>query len=102
MAGARPQDRCLRGIPTKRDIVARALAEQHDALGARARHRDLEPVTCGHGDDLGQAITLMRRHRVQRLPLLDEGEAVGVILLAAIVFALPDEHRGALDEPDQR
>jgi CBS domain-containing protein len=62
----------------------------------------LEPVTCGHGDDLGQAITLLGRHRVQHVPVLDEGEAVGVISLADIVFALPGEHRGALDQPDQR
>jgi hypothetical protein len=39
----------------------------------------LEPVTCAPGDDLETAMGLMRQHEVQRLPVVDDGEIVGVI-----------------------
>jgi CBS domain-containing protein len=57
----------------------------------------LEPVTCAPGDDLETAMGLMRQHEVQRLPVVDDGEIVGVISFADIAFGRPDEERGGLD-----
>lgn len=86
------------GILTERDIVVRALAEGRDARRAIVRDvATLEPVTCAPGDDLKTAMRLMRQHEVQRLPVIDDGDIVGVISLADIAFGRPDEERGGLD-----
>jgi CBS domain-containing protein len=86
------------GIVTERDVVVRALAEGRDARQAIARDvATLEPVTCAPGDDLDTAMRLMRQHKVQHLPVVDNGDIVGVISLADIVFGRPDEERGGFD-----
>jgi CBS domain-containing protein len=86
------------GILTERDVVVRALAEGRDARRAIVRDvATLEPVTCAPGDDLDTAIGLMRQHEIQRLPVVEKGDIVGVISLADIAFGRPDEERGGFD-----
>jgi signal-transduction protein with cAMP-binding, CBS, and nucleotidyltransferase domain len=41
----------------------------------------------------------MRGHEVQHLPVCLEGDVVGVISLADIVFGRPDEERGTIVSP---
>ncbi len=89
------------GIVTERDVVVRALAEGRDARSAIVRDvATLEPITCAPDDDLGTAISLMRRHEIQRLPVVEAGHIVGVISLADIVFGRPDAVRGGF-EPER-
>jgi CBS domain-containing protein len=86
------------GIVTERDIIVRALAEGRDARAGRVREvATMEPVTCAPGDRVDTALSLMRRHEVQHLPVVEEGKVVGVISLADIAFQRPDEERGSLD-----
>ncbi len=86
------------GILTERDVVVRALAEGRDARSAIVRDvSTLKPVTCAPGDDLGTALRLMRQYEVQHLPVVDDGDIVGVISLADIIFERPDEERGGFD-----
>jgi CBS domain-containing protein len=86
------------GILTERDIIVRALAEGRDARAGRVREvATLEPVTCAPEDSVDTALSLMRKHEVQHLPVVDDGRLVGVVSLADIVFRRPDEERGSLD-----
>jgi signal-transduction protein with cAMP-binding, CBS, and nucleotidyltransferase domain len=39
----------------------------------------------------------MRQHEIQRLPVVDHGDIVGVVSLADIVFGRPDEERAGFD-----
>ncbi len=86
------------GIVTERDVVVRALAEGRDARSAIVRDvATLKPVTCAPDDDIGTAVGLMRQHEIQRLPVVEEGDIVGVISLADIIFGRPDEERAGFD-----
>lgn len=86
------------GIVTERDIIVRALAEGRDARAARVREvATIEPVTCAPEDRIGTALSLMKEHEVQHLPVVDGNEVVGLVSLADIVFQRPDEERGSLD-----
>ncbi len=70
----------LRGLVSDRDLVVRALAEGGDPderTVASACSDDLVTVT--PDEDLDHAVELMREHSVRRLPVVEEGHAVGII-----------------------
>jgi len=86
------------GIVTERDIIVRALAEGRDARAGRVREvATVEPVTCAPQDRIDTALSLMRKHEVQHLPVVEDERLVGVISLADIAFQRPDDERGSLD-----
>ena len=72
------------GILTERDVVV-----------------TMDPVTCAPEEDVAVVAERMREHEVQHLPVCREGEVVGVISLADIVFRRPDEERGTLAPPSR-
>jgi CBS domain-containing protein len=86
------------GIVTERDIIVRALAEGRDARAGRVREvATVEPVTCTPEDRVETALSLMRKHEVQHLPVVGDSGILGVISLADIAFQRPDDERGSLD-----
>jgi CBS domain-containing protein len=92
-------DGYLTGILTDRDIVVRAVAEGLDPAAARVgvvASRD--PVTVAPGDDLDDAMELMARHRIRRLPVVDAGRLVGVVSQADIALGAKEAKTGAVVE----
>ncbi|MEU8465589.1 CBS domain-containing protein [Streptomyces sp. NPDC029003] len=73
----------LRGILTDRDIVVRALAQDRDPSDTTVLSVcTTEPVTVRRDDAVDQAVDLMRRHALRRLPVESEnGELVGIVSL---------------------
>ena len=75
----------LVAVLTDRDIVVRAVAEGVDLnvtlVGDIASR---EPVTVGPEEDLDEALRLMARHQVRRLPVVDEQRLVGVLAQADV------------------
>ncbi|MFK0047523.1 CBS domain-containing protein [Streptomyces sp. NPDC090741] len=73
----------LRGILTDRDIVVRALAEDRDPAETTVRAIcSSDPLTVGPDDRVDQAVDLMRRHALRRLPVeAESGELVGIVTL---------------------
>jgi CBS domain-containing protein len=89
----------LVGILTDRDIVVRVVAEAVDAQAAKvgdAASRDL--VTASAQDDLVEALEVMARHRVRRLPIVDDGRLVGVIAQADVALEAPEGQAGGMLE----
>jgi CBS domain-containing protein len=87
--------RQLRGILTDRDLVVRGLAEGRDP--DRAVVGDLcstDVVTVSPEDDTESAAVLMRDNAVRRLPVVVEGEPVGIVSLGDL--ALRDDPESAL------
>ena len=74
-----------RGSPaamvTDRDLAVRALAEQRPASEAVAAHASRPLVTGEPEMDLEEAAALMVRHRVRRLPVVSDGDLVGIVTL---------------------
>ncbi|MGP3683618.1 CBS domain-containing protein [Streptomyces sp. IBSNAI002] len=95
----------LRGIVTDRDLVIRGMAENRDPADTTVYAIcSTGPVTVRPDDGVDQAMDLMRRHALRRLPVQTaDGELVGVVTLgdltverdpgsalAAIAAAEPD------------
>jgi CBS domain-containing protein len=78
----------LVGTVTDRDIVLRVVAEgkspESTTVGEIASR---ELVTVTPDQDLGEALNLMARHQVRRLPVVEAGRLVGVIAQADVARA---------------
>ena len=75
----------LIGIITDRDIVVRAVAEHVDTHSMNVGEvASRNPVTVEPEQDLDEALALMARYRVRRLPVVEDGTLVGVLAQADV------------------
>ncbi|MEU1283592.1 CBS domain-containing protein [Kitasatospora sp. NPDC005856] len=80
-------DRLL-GLVTDRDLVVRVLAAGKDPDSTRIGEVcSTELISVSSDDDTGRAADLMRRHALRRLPVLDDGRAVGIVSLGDLATA---------------
>lgn len=80
------------GIVSERDIL-QLTARGPDAL-ATTQARSLmtrEIVTSEPGDELDHVMNLMTNHRVRHLPILSDGELVGIVSIGDVVNRLRSE-----------
>lgn len=85
----------VRGLVTDRDIVVRAVADGRD--GARTSVDEIcsgEVHTVSPDEPLDTAIETMRRYSVRRLPVVDDGHAVGIVSIGDL--AMERDERSAL------
>jgi CBS domain-containing protein len=91
----------LVGVLTDRDIAIRVVAEGRDPEGTKVEEvasRD-GIVTVDPQQNLDEALRLMARHQVRRLPVVEEdGRLVGVLAQADVAQEAPDEKTGDLVE----
>lgn len=76
------ENRKLVGIVTDRDIVLRVVAQGSDARSLDAQQvmsKDVATVT--PDSDAHAASDLMSKHQVRRLPVVENGELVGILAL---------------------
>ncbi len=99
------EDERLVGMITDRDITTRVVAEsavpEMTSVGD-VYSRDL--ISVEPNNDLEEALQLMARHQVRRLPVVENGRLVGMVAQADI--ALKDNERtgellGAISEPSE-
>ncbi|HET7515014.1 MAG TPA: CBS domain-containing protein [Gaiella sp.] len=88
----------LTGILTDRDIVVRAVAEGLDAAARVGDVASRDPVTVEPGEDLDDAMDLMARHRIRRLPVVEDGRLVGVVSQADVALGAKEAQTGAVVE----
>ena len=70
------------GIVTDRDIVVRTVAERRDpATTTLADICSHSLVTVTPTDSVEEAVRLMRTHTIRRLPVVEGGQAVGIVSL---------------------
>ncbi len=88
----------LVGTVTDRDIAIRVVAEGRDPQTTTAREiASTDPVTVDPQQDLGEAVRLMARHQVRRLPVVDEGgRLVGIVAQADVAREGDDSQTGQL------
>ncbi|MFE6895084.1 CBS domain-containing protein [Streptomyces sp. NPDC057694] len=78
----------LVGVLTDRDITLRAVADGADPLTVSAEAVCTpHPVAVGPDDPVSTAVTLMREHSVRRLPVVEDGRAVGMVSLGDLAVA---------------
>jgi CBS domain-containing protein len=90
----------LVGTVTDRDIAIRVVAEGRNPESTTAGEiASRELVTIDPQQDLDEALRLMARHQVRRLPVVEEdGKLVGVVAQADIAKHASDEQTGDLVE----
>ena len=96
----------LVGMITDRDITTRVVAEAADPMKTSVGDvysQDL--ITVEPGKDLEEALQLLARHQVRRLPVVENGRLVGIVAQADIALS-ENEKTGelveAISEPSDR
>jgi CBS domain-containing protein len=85
----------LAGIVTDRDIVTRAVAERRDPQAVKVDEvASREVVTVEPDQDLDEALALMARHQVRRLPVVEEGRLVGMLAQADVALEAKEKKVG--------
>ena len=83
------------GIVTDRDIVVRTVAERQDpATTTLADICSPSLVTVTPTDSVEEAVRRMRTHAIRRLPVVEGGQAVGIVSLGDL--AVERDPRSAL------
>jgi len=93
----------LIGVVTDRDIVVRGIADGSDPHAIKAgdiASRDV--VTVRPDDDLDAALRLMAQHQVRRLPVVDDGQLVGVVAQADLAHEAKEKDVGHVVEEISR
>jgi signal-transduction protein with cAMP-binding, CBS, and nucleotidyltransferase domain len=75
------QDGKLAGIITDRDIVVRAIADGRDPETSVGDIATRDPRTVTPDQPVDAAISIMREDDVRRVPVLQDGRAVGIVSL---------------------
>jgi CBS domain-containing protein len=76
------------GIVTDRDIVVRLVAEAQDpATTTLADLCSHALVTVSPTDSIEEAVRLIRTHAIRRLPVVEGGQAVGIVSLGDLAGA---------------
>jgi CBS domain-containing protein len=89
----------LVGMITDRDITTRVVAEAADLNTTSVGDvysRDL--ISVEPDQDLQEALQLMARHQVRRLPVVEDGRLVGIVAQADIALAENEQETGQLVE----
>jgi CBS domain-containing protein len=76
------------GIATDRDFIVRCVADGKDP--ANVRVGDVctkEPVTLRPADSITAAVRLMSEKAIRRLPVVEDGKAVGIVSLGDLAQA---------------
>jgi CBS domain-containing protein len=94
----------LVGVLTDRDIAVRVVAEELDPERVKVSEvasRDV--VTLDPDEDLDEALRLMARHQVRRLPVVEEdGRLVGVVAQADVAQEADERRTGEVVEKISR
>jgi CBS domain-containing protein len=97
------EDGRLVGIVTDRDIVVQVVAAGRDVNSTTVgdiASRDL--VTVSPDDDLDDALTLLAKRQVRRLPVVEGDRLVGIVAQADIARLGKDEKTGEVVEEISR
>jgi CBS domain-containing protein len=89
----------LVGMITDRDITTRVVAEAADPQTTSVGDvysRDL--ISVEPDKDLEEALQLMARHQVRRLPVVENGRLVGIVAQADIALSETENKTGELVE----
>ena len=92
-------DEQLVGMITDRDITMRVVAEAADPNATSVEDvysRDL--ISVAPDNDLEEALGLMARHQVRRLPVVEDGRLVGIVAQADIALSANETKTGELVE----
>jgi CBS domain-containing protein len=80
------RDGKLVGLVTDRDIVIRAVASNADPTTPLGQLFSSEVVTVKPTDQVDKVVELMRQRAVRRVPVVENGKAVGIVSLGDLAI----------------
>jgi CBS domain-containing protein len=84
----------LVGMITDRDITTRVVAEAADlATTSVGEVYSQDLVSVEPEKDLEEALGLMARHQIRRLPVVEDGRLVGIVAQADIALTLSEDEK---------
>jgi len=85
----------LVGIVTDRDIVVKVIAEERDPSSATAQEiASVDLITVSPDSGFDEALELMGRHQVRRIPVVEGQRLVGIVSQADVARAADEEQTG--------
>jgi CBS domain-containing protein len=97
------EDGRLVGIVTDRDIVVRVVAEGRDPNATTVKEiASADLVTVSPDDDLDEALNLLAKRQVRRLPVVEGDRLVGIVAQADIARLGEDKKTGEVVEEISR
>ena len=97
------EDGRLVGIITDRDIVVRVVAEGRDPNATTVKEiASTDLVAVSPDDDLDEALNLLARRQVRRLPVVEGHRLVGIVAQADIARLGKDKKTGEVVEEISR
>lgn len=93
------ESRRLEGVITDRDIAVRHVAERHGDDCRVEAHMSKDLTTVSPDDDTDDVMHHMRRHRVRRIPVVEDGSRlVGIVAQADLVVKLGSDGTAEVEE----
>jgi CBS domain-containing protein len=91
------ENKRLAGVVTDRDLVLKLMADGLDPWTTVVEGAISKPaVTCSPDDSYDEALHLMEKHRVKRVPVVDNsGRVVGVISQFDVALRIRDRQKTA-------
>ena len=78
------------GIITERDLLKRVLAKRKDPIRSKVRDIMSKPLVTGTPHmDIEAAVRLMFKHKIKKLPVVENGRLVGLVTLTDLVRFQP-------------
>lgn len=91
--------RRLRGVITDRDIAVRHVAEAHTEDCPVAEHMSEELAKATPEDEAEHIMDVMRRRRVRRVPIVEDGDRlVGIVAQADVAVKLGESSTERVEE----
>ncbi|MCP4358797.1 MAG: CBS domain-containing protein [Chloroflexi bacterium] len=90
-------DGALVGILSERDVVRQLPEYERILLVAVKKLMTKKVITAVPQDDLMSVAHTMTENRIRHLPVIDEGQLVGVISIGDVLKVQRDQYRGEID-----
>jgi len=91
------ENKKLAGVVTDRDLVLKLMADGLDPWTTAVEHAMSKPVlACSPDDSYDEAFSLMEKHRIKRVPVVDNsGRVVGMISQGDVALRVRDRQKTA-------
>jgi CBS domain-containing protein len=79
------------GIVTERDIIERTICMDKDPNTAQVKEiMSTDVKTVDVDDRINYAISILKQHNIKKLPVIENGELVGIITVTDIAYTRPN------------
>ena len=79
------------GIVTERDFIERTICMQRDPKKTKVKEIMSSNIKTIHPfDRIEKALDIIKKYNIKKLPVVSEGELVGIVTITDIAYARPD------------